>query len=196
MGNRKILVTVALPEEKFDIPESGDIKVVTTGVGKASAAYALTREIMKFRPDMVINAGTAGTVRLGVGDIVVPVGYCDRDLAPLAIEGVVSEISMEKALPLPSVVSGRESLGGFVVNTGDDFVTDLSGIAGDVIDMEGFAQAMVCRAENVPFVSVKYITDVIGQNSVKVWNEKLADARKALGGYFRKYILPQLCHLA
>ena len=54
--------------------------------------------------------------------------------------------------------------------------------------MEAFAQQQVCQEEHVPFVSVKYVTDIIGQNSVKVWADKLADARSALTGYFKRYL--------
>jgi len=33
-------------------------------------------------------------------------------------------------------------------------------------------------------ISVKYVTDIIGQNSVKHWEDKLADARQGLSHYF------------
>ena len=49
--------------------------------------------------------------------------------------------------------------------------------------MEAYAQALVCRAKNTPFIAVKYVTDIIGQNSVKHWEDKLADARKGLGEF-------------
>ncbi len=190
MGTRKILISFALPEEMPDFAASESVRVIATRVGKANAAYKLTKNIVDFKPDIVVNAGTSGTVKWNVGDIVVARRFYDRDLAPLTIEGVVSEIEVGEALHIPSIIENREAFGDFTVNTGDDFVTDLSNVAGDVIDMEGFAQAMVCKEENIPFVSVKYITDIIGQNSVKVWNEKLADARKALGDYFNKYVFP------
>ena len=73
-----------------------------------------------------------------------------------------------------------------VCNTGDTFLTELSDVKGDVVDMEAFAQAFVCRAKKVPFIAVKYVTDIIGQNSVKHWEDKLADARKELGEFFEK----------
>ena len=69
---------------------------------------------------------------------------------------------------------------------GDTFLTELSDVSGDVVDMEAMPQALVCRAKNVPFISVKYVTDIIGQNSVKHWEDKLADARKGLGEFFEK----------
>jgi adenosylhomocysteine nucleosidase len=50
--------------------------------------------------------------------------------------------------------------------------------------MEAFAQAYVCKELGVPFLSIKYITDIIGENSVEHWENKLADARKALSEWF------------
>ncbi len=190
---RRTLFTIALPEEKFYIPTHNDINVVITKVGKACSAYALTKALEKFKPEMVVNIGSAGTVKLNVGDIVVSRHFYDRDLAPLAIEGVKSEIkSADTITPFPSVVAGVENYSDFIVNTGDDFVTDRTGVKGDVIDMEAFAQAMVCGEEGIPFVAVKYITDKIGENSIKIWSEKLKEAQKALQMYVSKYMMPVL----
>ena len=50
--------------------------------------------------------------------------------------------------------------------------------------IEAYAQAFVCRSKEIPFISVKYVTDIIGQNSVKHWEDKLADARQGLSHYF------------
>lgn len=62
--------------------------------------------------------------------------------------------------------------------------TELTHVSGDVVDMEAYAQAFVCRSKEIPFISVKYVTDIIGQNSVKHWEDKLADARQGLSHYF------------
>lgn len=189
---RRTLFTIALPEEKFNIPTHNDINVIITKVGKACSAYALTKALTKFKPEIVVNMGSAGTVKLNVGDIVVSRNFYDRDLAPLAIEGVRSEIKSSGIAPFPSLVAGVENYSDFIVNTGDDFVTDSTGVKGDVIDMEAFAQAMVCGEEGIPFVAVKYITDKIGENSIKIWSEKLKEAQKALQMYVSKYMMPVL----
>ena len=189
---RRTLFTIALPEEKFYIPEYDGINVIITKVGKACSAYALTKALVEFKPEIVVNIGSAGTVKLNVGDIVVSRHFCDRDLAPLAIEGVKSEINSSCVTPFPSLVAGVENYSDFIVNTGDDFVTDRTGIKGDVIDMEAFAQAMVCGEERIPFVAVKYVTDKIGENSIKIWSEKLKEAQKALQMYVVKYMMPVL----
>ena len=57
------------------------------------------------------------------------------------------------------------------------------------LDIEAFAQAVVCQQMQIPFISVKYITDVIGQNSLKVWEDKLADARCGLSRFFETHFL-------
>ena len=55
------------------------------------------------------------------------------------------------------------------------------GSAGTVNHQVG--DIFVCRAKEIPFISVKYVTDIIGQNSVKHWEDKLADARQGLSNY-------------
>ena len=42
----------------------------------------------------------------------------------------------------------------------------------------------VLKSMNVNFVAVKYITDIIGQNSREVWLDKLRDSREALKEFF------------
>ena len=50
--------------------------------------------------------------------------------------------------------------------------------------MEAYAEAEVCREMGIPFISVKYVTDVVGQNSAQEWYAKLKDAREGLTKFF------------
>jgi len=50
--------------------------------------------------------------------------------------------------------------------------------------MEAFAQAIVCKHFGVRFVAVKYVTGIIGRNSVKHWEDKLGEACEGLGNWF------------
>lgn len=184
----KVLVAQALPEECTCTPLPGaHVKHVYTGVGKVNAALRLALAIERVKPDVVINVGTAGTLRHQIGDIVLCTHFADRDLQVLGDLGVVWQQHTESAvesLPwdwkLPT-----EGL----CNTGDSFVTDAAGVEGDVVDMEAYAEAQVCNELNIPFLSVKYVTDIVGQNSLKLWEDKLADARRGLSAYFEKIIL-------
>ncbi len=189
-----ILLAIALPEERFAW-KPGGVTVTTglTGGGMAYAARALTEAGLTERPDFVINAGTAGTTRHEVGDILVCRKFVDRDLKPLAIEGVTSELSVPRACTsFRSRLVGQWSDVGFSLSTGDTFVTQAEGVECDAVDMEAFAEAQVCLHYGVPFVAVKYITDIIGRNSVAHWAEKLESARVALAGYFAAMPIPRV----
>ncbi len=178
----KWLVTYALKEEYPDISFPHDqLIAVCTGVGKVNAAFRVAEAIHAHRPDRVLNIGTVGTVNHQLGDIFVCRKFVDRDMQKLSSFGLpyVLEFPAEKEEPW----KGKERAG--VCNTGDSFLTELGDIEGDVVDMEAYAQAVVCKELRVPFVAVKYVTDIIGQNSVKLWQDKLADARKALTQFFQ-----------
>ena len=142
------------------------------------SAHYLTEVINQGQPDLVINVGTAGSIDRQVGDILVCRHFIDRDMEKLANLGVEYEIDSSALLAEKGYC--MHWVGEGVCNTGDTFLTELSDVKGDVVDMEAFAQAFVCRAQKVPFIAVKYVTDIIGQNSVKHWEDKLADARKEL----------------
>lgn len=188
--NRKtILLAFALQEEVVDVRIPGyDTAIVVTGVGKARAAMTLMKAVLSTRPQQVINIGTAGTFRLGVGDIVVSRHFVDRDFLPLRLPGIQYEATSAAGKlyeMLPSVVGGKEmSQVRFTVSTGDDFVTTFEQTHGDVVDMEAYVEALVCESEDVPFFAVKYVTDIVGQNSVGHWQDRLADARRGLTSYF------------
>ena len=180
----KWLMTYAVKEEYTEIKFPHDeIIPVCTGIGKVNAAFRLTEAIYENKPDAVLNIGTVGTVDHQVGTLFVCRKFIDRDMQKLASLGLPYEIEFQEYPVIQgfSWVGKREG----VCNTGDSFLTELTDIEGDIVDMEAYAQAVVCKERQLPFVSVKYVTDVIGQNSVKHWQDKLADARKSLNEFFK-----------
>lgn len=179
----KIIVTYALEDEYAGFVFAGhETMPLRTGVGKVASAALLTRAIMKHSPDLVVNVGTAGTVAHEVGTIVVCDRFVDRDLQLASLPGIEWMIDYGSAVRTFLSPDCRLPIG--VCNTGDSFVTRVPADADDVYDMEAYAQAYVCRMTGVPFFAIKYVTDRIGQNSVKHWEDKLADAREALSGLF------------
>lgn len=179
----KILVTYAVQGEFAEI-KWPDVEVyyVRTGIGKAKAAFRTADAIQMVKPDLVINMGTAGTVNHQVGDVFVCRHFVDRDMQKLAGLGLEYELDSSALLREKGFCGHWTEMG--TCNTGDSFLTELTHIEGDVVDMEAYAQALVCEAKEIPFVSVKYVSDVIGQNSVKHWEDKLVDARTGLAHFF------------
>ena len=179
----KILLVYAIPEEKIEINiPNAEVIYVETGMGKVNASMRLMRAICEHHPDMVINAGSAGTLNHKVGDIIVCNRFIDRDLRKVTLNGVVSEIEFGKDA-INRIFAGHQLVYG-TCNTGDSFITEGNDIEGDVIDMESYAEADVCREMGVPFFAVKYVTDIVGQNSSQEWFAKLADARAGLKHFF------------
>ena len=184
---QKIIIVQALKEEQVTLPQIDgyEFTQIYTGCGKVSATIALMQAINAAGTVAgVVNVGTAGTSHHKVGDVVVCTKFVDRDLKPLNIYGITSYIETRHEEPLLQKIAAATSVME-TCSTGDSFVTEVL-TEGDVCDMEAFAQAQVCKQFDVPFMSVKYITDVVGQNSVGLWEERLSGARKGLTEFFKK----------
>lgn len=189
---KKVILTYALEEElpQVEFPDSETI-YVCTGVGKIYATMRLMDALYGSKVDAVINVGTAGTTIHCVGDVLVCRTFIDRDYETLKLPGIkytteTSELLTERRVCVDwrsQTPSEPLSFLDGICNTGDNFVTEAESINGDAIDMEAYAQAIVCSEKKIPFLSVKYVTDIIGQNSVKVWADKLADARNTLSQF-------------
>ena len=184
----KILLVYAIPEEKIEVNiPNAEVIYVETGIGKVNAAMHTMRAICEYHPDVVINLGSAGTLNHKLGDIIVCNRFVDRDLRNVTLDGVISEIEFDRdainRIFLSEHLMDHAKLIG-TCNTGDSFITQGTDIEGDVIDMESYAVADVCRNMGIPFIAVKYVTDVVGQNSAQEWYAKLKDAREGLTKFF------------
>jgi adenosylhomocysteine nucleosidase len=156
-----ILIVAALAEE-LDHPG-----VLHTGVGKLNATYALTRELQRRRPKLVVNYGTAGGLHPSLAGLVEirRVLQVDMEAEPLAPRG------QTPFSPDPfQLDSGAE---GVVCGSGDRFVTAvdpwLLKHEVEVVDMELFAIAAVCQREGIPWRAFKYISDHADRDSQSNW---------------------------
>jgi adenosylhomocysteine nucleosidase len=91
----RILVTYAVQGEFTELKFPGligeeevQIGYLRTGVGKVKSAFYLSEAISHAQPDLVVNVGTAGTIRHRVGDIFVCRHFVDRDMQKLVEQRV------------------------------------------------------------------------------------------------------------
>lgn len=181
-----ILVTYALPSECGNLRMQGhSLRLCQTGVGKVAAALATYKACMEQMPDLVLAIGSAGAIHHEVGTILLCDKFLDRDLEHIAELGVpfyhdfTEELKAWKtSMPVHSCVS-----------SGDTFQTTipLKGIAADVYDMEAFGAAEACKQLQLPFIAIKYVTDVIGQNSISHWEENVRHAKTGLENFLASF---------
>jgi len=149
-----------------------EVVVVKSNVGKVNSARVCQILIDNFKPSLVINVGTAGSVdnRLEIGDIVVAdklVQY-DFDVTPFGrklgeIENIGEFISVDEKLlslfkNLNATIGCIASGDKFIINNEEkDNVRNVFNAL--CIEMEGASIAQVCYLDSIPFLVVRSITD-------------------------------------
>jgi adenosylhomocysteine nucleosidase len=178
------LIVMALDIESQGLFEQHGVSVLYTGLGKVNATFALTRRLAAYRhagqpAPTVINFGTAGSHRFVTGTVVGCHRFVQRDMDVRALGfeyGVTpfEDIPVELEFP-PAFGHLPQGLCG----SGDSFATGESVMHCEVVDMEAYAYAKVCRLEGVAFACAKYITDGADHAAAGDWNTNLAAAAAA-----------------
>ena len=156
-------------------------KVVYTGVGKINAAFAATQAIAEahslgFHPE-VYNYGTVGSCSKDLNGLHRITKFVQRDMnaEPAAPRGVTPfEAGFLHLDFSPDMTDG------LTLGTGDQFVHELEPWLVDnnidVVDMEAYAIASVCKHMNVQFTCYKYITDYVGTpHQTNTWQANVAN---------------------
>jgi adenosylhomocysteine nucleosidase len=170
---KKQILVFALNEEmdpRFE--NQANLEVLVTGMGKLNAAIKLSQKLetlTDLNNYIIINLGTAGSVKHAVGDLVEIVDFYER-----AVTFPSTKLQGKKQTELVPAVAG----------SGDLVEPIDSSKPWDCVDMEAFALARVCKEKSLPFVSIKYITDVSEGNAYKEWKKNLIFAREKLYQYW------------
>ena len=187
INHKKILILVAL---EYEIPLDSwkySSQIQYMGVGKVNAAITTTKSILEFEPDLIVNLGTAGAVKLQPGEVACIGRVIERDFdaRPIAARGVV---------PFDRAPNAFESVfSGVTCGSGDSFVTSFDPWFleqnVDIIDMELIGIAKAAFNFGVPWASFKYITDSLNSKSDSDWIAKLPLANEQLQNIFREKVL-------
>lgn len=183
--NREDL-TIGKSEFSIGKIDNIDVVLLKSGIGKVNAAVGTTLLLDHFKPDYVLNTGSAGGYHneLNVGDIVIStdVRHHDVDVTIFGYEyGQVPQMPpgftpdarlVEKAEKAAVGITGIKVAKGLIV-TGDSFMNDpervefVRGKFTDLyaVEMEAAAIAQVCHLFNVPFVIIRSLSDIAGKDS-------------------------------
>ena len=117
-----------------------------TGVGKINATYNLTKIIHKYKPDEIINFGTAGAIDQKLSGIIECTKFYQRDMD---VSGLMNlKIGQTPFDNINEIVNTER---GYSCGSGDSFVQGNIPIKVDIVDMEAYALAKVCKLENINF---------------------------------------------
>lgn len=172
------ILLVALPEELDS--KLVNIPVVYTGVGLTNAAMMAYDGIIKYKPDVVINYGSAGALKEHTGLLTVA-AVCQRDAncEPLRERGFMLG---------ENILYYQSGQSGIRCGSGNNFVTDPDQWTRDhcdVVDMELWAIAKVCDRLKTPWISKKWISDKADSDAGHTWEDALAAGEEKFIEWFK-----------
>ena len=161
------LLVVALEDELPSHMVSG-WRIIYTGVGKINAAIALAVAVDKYQPLHVLNYGSAGALKPGLIGIHEVTQFYQRDMDVRALGFALGQTPFEDGI---CIDLGRAGLS---CGTGDQFVSAPPELDTDLVDMEAFALAKICRQQARDFHCFKYISDNADDEAAADWSQSLA----------------------
>ncbi|MBW8348194.1 5'-methylthioadenosine/S-adenosylhomocysteine nucleosidase [Bacillus sp. IITD106] len=194
--NKQIIEVAGCEFTSGNIGEK-QVVLLKSGIGKVNAAMSTTILLEKFKPDIIINTGSAGgyNPNLNIGDLVISteVRHHDVDVTIFDYEyGQVPQMPpafladsslIETALKAAEKLEGIQAVKGLIA-TGDSFMNDPERVEFvrskfqdlQAVEMEAAAIAQVAYQFNVPFVIIRSLSDIAGQESHISFDEYLDKA--------------------
>lgn len=194
-----VVKTIANNEFTIGQYENKEVILLKCGIGKVNAAIGTTLLMHEFKPDVVINTGSAGgyDTSLDVGAVIISdeVRHHDVDVTAFNYEmGQVPKMpaafTADKHLIELAVSSvkeiGKHQYAVGLICSGDSFMSDSERVEKvrsffpniKAVEMEAAAVAQVCYQFNVPFVVIRALSDIAGKQSNITFDEFLPVAAK------------------
>ncbi len=186
------LVVMALEIEAQGVFERAGVPVLYTGLGKVNAALSLMRALRDYRHageglPLVLNFGTAGSHSLPAGTLVACQRFVQRDMDVSGLGfalGVTPFEELPAQLDFPAVF---EELPAALCGSGDSFQMGVAKLHCEVIDMEAYALAKVCRLEGARFGCAKFVTDGADSSAPDDWQRNLPQAAAAFWHLYQRH---------
>jgi len=163
-----------------------DAVLLRSGIGKVNAAMGTALMLEKFKPDYVINTGSAGGLNpsLKVGDIVISTevrhhdvdatafGYAYGQVPQMPESFAADSFLVELAEQCAAGITDVRTVKGLIA-TGDSFINDPERVKEiqrkfpglQAVEMEAAAIAQVAYQFSVPFVIIRSLSDIAGKDS-------------------------------
>ena len=174
--------------------KESQVHLVVTGVGLTHAAFAMGKYLSSVQPDLLINAGIAGSFNddFAIGDVVNVVSEQFGDLGVEEADGRftnVHEMGLipENELPftagrmLNKAASFLPSVHGLTIHKVHGTEKSIAAIKAkydvDIESMEGAAIFYACLIEKISFLEIRAISNKVEPRNRENWNLPLAITR-------------------
>ena len=175
--------------------EGKEAVVAVCGVGKVFAALCTQTMILKYKPDVIINVGVAGGLKvqfkppLKPGDVVIGANVLQHDFDTTALGGLRGQIpGLEKinfkcmdgsADKFKAICDEMELLAyKGAIASGDQFIADQAKkddiniwFGAVACDMEAGAIGQACFVNDVPFCVLRTVSDGADDDAAESFNE-------------------------
>jgi adenosylhomocysteine nucleosidase len=178
------LIVVAVPEEAKSLDTS--LPVLLTGMGKVNAAAALALTLGRGpMPSLVVNLGSAGSLRPGLSGLHVVRTVIQHDFATDLLRKLTGVVY---GAPITMADGDAAADGTVVLASGDAFIADTTARdvlakRADLVDMEGYALAAAAASAGVPVSMVKHVTDEADENALRSWRDSVAVSARDLAAW-------------
>ena len=146
--------------------------IIYTGVGKVNAAIALCDAIAIHQPKHVVNYGSAGALRPDLIGLHRVTRFLQRDMDVRTLGFALGQTPFEDD---GEILAGT---GGLSCGTGDQFVSSPPELTSDLVDMEAYALARICKQKAIDFYCFKFISDNADGDAANDWSQQLANGAK------------------
>ncbi|HEY2783181.1 MAG TPA: 5'-nucleosidase [Steroidobacteraceae bacterium] len=185
-----IIVVMALRVESSGVFEAAGVPVLFCGVGKVNAAIALMKELSRYvqlgqAMPLVVNFGSAGSRCHASGMLLACHEFVQRDMDVGGLGFALGVTPYDEAPSKLEFDPVFTQLPAAVCGSGDSFATTHVEAACEVIDMEAYALAKVCRHEKANFACAKYVTDGADGAAAEDWQRNVHKAAEEFLQLFR-----------
>ena len=142
------------------------------GVGKINATFNTLKLIEEIKPDLIINFGTAGAKKKDLSGLIECTRFYQRDMDVRSLNFKLGETPFDD---INEIIISDE---GYSCGSGDSFVHKQIEMNVDVVDMEAYALAKVCKLEGIDFKCFKFISDNADSNASLDWIENCKKGAK------------------
>ena len=178
------------------------------GIGKVNAAVGTLRLIQEYHPDVILSTGLAGGIDkcLSVMDVVVGSQavyhdvWCGMGNEYGQVQGLPARFDADaRLLKVARATADGPYVKEGLLCTGDQFITDKEALSvikskfpeGLACEMESAAIAHTCYMMQIPFMSIRVISDTPGNtdNHQMQWDEFLASMSDRSFQFVRQFLM-------